>query len=148
MAELTKKRTSPSLFGGWPIGDDFFNDFFGSDFPVMKQMKSMPTVNIKESEKDYQLELSAPGLKKEDFNVEIDQQVLRISFEDSKEKSEKEDNYTRREFYKSSFQRSFVLPENVNEDEISAEYRDGILYMVLPKYQNGNTFEKKAIAIK
>jgi HSP20 family protein len=148
MAELTKTRKSPSLFGGWPIGDDFFNDFFGNEFPAMKQIKSMPTVNIKETESNYQLELSAPGLKKEDFNVEIDQQVLKISFDESKEKSEEEGNYTRREFYKSSFQRSFMLPENVNDDEITAEYKEGILYMVLPKYQNGNTFEKKSIAIK
>ena len=115
---------------------DFFNtdDFFDRNW-LSKWEKEFPAVNIAEDEKKYSVEVVAPGFKKDDFKLKVDDDILTISAES---KSENEDNgkgkeYTRREYSYNSFTRSFRLPDDVKDDSISAAYRDGILILELPK---------------
>ncbi len=93
----------------------------------------IPAVNIKEENDKFVMEMAAPGLKKEDFNINLDNYQLTISSEAKKEKEDKKDNYTRREFLYSSFSRSFTLPKTVDVDKIKADYKNGVLMVTLPK---------------
>lgn len=103
----------------------FFNvPFFNTDFPA---------VNVLEKDDHYELEVSAPGYNKKDFKVMADNGMLTISAENSSEKKEESENYTRREFSRSSFTRSFTLPENVAGEDIKAKYQDGLLRIDLKK---------------
>lgn len=124
------------------------NDFFKPDwFGGMDTLTNVPAVNIKENEKDFVLELAIPGFKKEDFNIEIDNDMLTISSEVKKDSEIKEDNYTRREFSVSSFKRAFSLPETVNADAINAVYEGGILKLTLPKREEALPKPKRLIEI-
>ena len=122
--------TIPSFF------DNLFNrdwlDWTSSNFSNTNT--TLPAVNIRESENDYDIEVAAPGMKKDDFQINIDKNILTISSEKEDEKKEEKDNYSRREFSYQSFQRSFNIPDNVVDGEkISAKYSDGILHIKLPK---------------
>lgn len=120
-----------------------FDDFFGRDFfdfapakSFSNFVKTAPAVNILENEKEFKIEVAAPGLKKEDINVEIEDGLLTISSEMKQEKEEKnkEGNYTRREFSYSSFKRSFSVDEDsVDTDNIEAKYENGVLNIHVPK---------------
>ena len=125
------------------------NDIFKPDwFGGMENMNTnVPAVNIKENEDNFELELSVPGFKKDDFNVEIDESVLTISSEVKSKNETKEDKYTRREFYFSSFKRSFTLPETIDEAKINANYEDGILRLSLPKKEDALPKPKRLIKI-
>lgn len=115
---------------------DFFNvgNFFDSRW-LSKWDKEFPAVNIAENEKNYSVEVVAPGSRKEDFKLKVADDILTISPESKSEKKEngKEKEYTRREYSYSSFTRSFRLPDDVKDDSISASYQDGILTLELPK---------------
>ncbi len=93
----------------------------------------MPSVNIIDNEKDFVLEVAAPGIKKDEFNINLENNVLTISREVKEEKEEKNDNYTRREFSYGSFSRSFTLPKTIRHEDIKADYNEGILRVTLPK---------------
>jgi len=93
----------------------------------------IPAVNIKEESDKFILEMAAPGMNKDDFKVNLDNYQLTISAEQKKEKKEKEDSYTRREFVYSSFSRSFTLPKTIDIEKIKADYKNGILSLALPK---------------
>lgn len=108
---------------------------------------TIPAVNIKESETDFKLELFAPGLKKEDFNIEIDQKTLSISSEKQTETEENNETYSRKEFSFTSFKRTFNLPETVNFDTIEANYENGILNLRLPKREEALPKPKRMIEI-
>jgi len=108
---------------------------------------NVPSANIKETEKDYLIELAAPGLTKKDFKVEVDNGVLTISAEKKEEKKEKEEGYTRREYYYNSFSRSFTLPENSKSDKIDAKYEDGVLKLTVAKKEITPMKAKKEIAV-
>lgn len=126
------------------------NEIFKPDwFGGLENMNSnIPSVNIKENEKDFEIELVVPGRKKEDFNIEIDNNVLTISSEVNSEKEASEENYTRREFGFSSFKRAFTLPETIDEEKIKADYLDGILSFTLPKRKEALPKPKRLIALK
>ena len=94
---------------------------------------SYPAVNISEEEKEFTLELAAPGLKKDDFKINLENHLLTISKEKSEEKEDAKGNFTRREFVYNSFSRSFKLPKIILENKIKADYTDGILRIALPK---------------
>ncbi len=115
---------------------DFFNvdNFFDNNW-MRKWEKEFPAVNIAENEKSYSIEVVAPGFRKEDFKLKVDDDVLTISAESKSEQkeTEKEKEYTRREYSYNSFTRSFRLPDNVKDDSISAAYQDGVLKLELPK---------------
>ncbi len=114
-------------FSSWM--DDFFPD---NGFKTMKGV-SMPAVNVSETKSAFKLKVAAPGFKKEDFKLEVQNGMLMISGETKEEKEEKDEQYTRQEYSFSSFSRSFTLPENVKGDDIAAEYKDGVLKITLPK---------------
>lgn len=107
----------------------------------------MPAVNIKESEVDFKLEFYAPGLKKEDFNIEIDQKTLNISSEKQSENEDNNEKYSLKEFSFSSFKRTFNLPETVNFDAIEANYENGVLNVSLPKREEALPKPKRMIEI-
>jgi HSP20 family protein len=117
----------------------FFDDFFTKDLVnhnnnVSKRWSQMPSVNVKETEGDYQIELAAPGMKKSDFNVEVKNDQLTITAEKKTEAKDTSDNYVRREFNYSKFERSFTLPsKKYDESGIQAKYEDGILLLLIPK---------------
>ncbi len=102
---------------------------------------SSAPVNIKETDKAYELHLVAPGLKKEDFKLNLEQNILTISFEQKEESNEQTEKWIRNEYTKRSFKRSFTLNEKVNASGITAKYEDGILNVSLPKKE---TEEKSA----
>ena len=118
----------------------FFNDFFDNDW-MMKTNATAPAINVVESDKDYKVEVAAPGMKKEDFNIHLsDNNELVITMEQKNENKEEHKKYLRREFAYSKFQQSFVLPDDVEKEKISASVTDGILTIDLPKH----TPEEKA----
>ncbi len=92
----------------------------------------VPAVNIFETENDFQLEIAAPGMRKEHFNIHVDDKKLTISAE-QKEEAESKVKYARKEFGYKTFKRTFALPNSVNIDKISASYEDGILKLTVPK---------------
>lgn len=91
-----------------------------------------PSVNIIENDKNFVIEFAVPGVKKEDFNINLEDRVLTVSREAKEEETNKE-NYTRREFVYGSFSRSFTLPKSIKYDDITAKYNEGILVLSLPK---------------
>ncbi len=122
---ITRRSYKPFLWSSL-FDDDFF--------PVVSgRNTSMPAVNIKEDEKKFTLDLAVPGIEKKDLKIEINEDVITISSEHSEEKVDDRDDFKRREFSYSTFCRSFYLPENVSKDKIEANYKDGILSVVLPK---------------
>jgi HSP20 family protein len=115
----------------------YMPNFFDDDFlPVLSnRSSSMPSVNIREDEKNFALELAVPGIDKNDLKIDINEDVLTISSENRNETEENKEGYKRKEFSYSSFCRSFYIPENVDRDKIEANYKDGILSVVLPKQE-------------
>ncbi|HVW99165.1 MAG TPA: Hsp20/alpha crystallin family protein, partial [Candidatus Babeliaceae bacterium] len=97
-----------------------------------------------ESKDDYQLSLAVPGMKKDDFNIDVNGSMITISSEKEESKEEKEKNYNRKEYNYSSFSRSFPLPDEVNKEKIDARYEDGVLKITLPKKEEA----KKVVANK
>lgn len=138
--QLTKRSVSPLFnrlndFGFFPTR--FFGDFW-DEFPTFTtdMMTGSVNVNVKETDNLHQIQLSAPGYKKENFKIDINDSTLTISNEFSEEKSSEKERYSHKEFRKSSFSRSFYLPENLKTDEITAKYEDGILYIDIPKSES------------
>lgn len=128
------------------IAEHLFNgnigDVVGSDF-----VKTQPYSNIIETEEAFRIELAAPGLEKNDFQINIEKDSLKISVEKKKEAVTENEKFTRREFGYTSFFRSFNLSDNVNTEEISAKYENGVLYISLPKKQKEQTSIKRTIEI-
>ena len=148
---LVKRNTDnwlPSIF------DDMFKtdwmDNGNGNSGINRIGTSVPAVNISENEDAFTLEVAAPGKTKKDFNLELDNGVLTISSEDRKEEEKKDSNgrFTRREFSYSSFKRAFSLPETVESEKISAEYKNGVLMINLPKREDAKVQPKKMIDIK
>ncbi len=124
---------------------NLFDDDF---FPVISnRTSSMPAVNIREDEKNYALELAVPGIDKKDLKIDINEDVLTISSETKSENEETKDGYKRKEFSYTSFCRSFYIPENVNRDNIEANYKDGILTVSLPKQEEEKTKISREVKI-
>ncbi|MBL7696896.1 MAG: Hsp20/alpha crystallin family protein [Chitinophagaceae bacterium] len=136
----------PSVF------DDFFkpwNEWFTNGGGMLSKPLTVPAVNVIENHDEYKLSLAAPGMKKSDFEIDVEGNMLTISSEKEEKKEDKDEQYTRREYSYSSFSRSFSLPEDVKQDKIEAAYEDGILKISLPKKEEakGKTISKH-IAIK
>jgi HSP20 family protein len=136
----------PSRTGYFP--GSIFDEFFaGLDFPVAETTK-MPSVNVKENDNAYELEVQAPGLTKEAFNVEVENDMLVISAEAKHEEVKEGEKYTRKEFSYQSFKRSFRLPEGqVDLEKIDGKYEHGILRITLPKLAEEAIKATKRIAI-
>lgn len=108
---------------------------------------SVPPVNIRETDTAFEVELSAPGKSKNDFNIELDNDMLTISAEYNNETTTEEGKFTRKEFSHSSFKRAFTLPETVKEEDIKASYENGILKISLPKKEEALPKAKRMIDI-
>ncbi len=127
---------------------DMFSNFFDSDFiDYFNKRGYDPAANIIEHPESFELNLAAPGLKKEDFKINLDNNILTISSELENEKHEERKNFTRKEFFYGSFSRSFTLPKTINIDKIKAEYENGILTVMLPKKDEAKVDIKKEIKI-
>ncbi len=127
------RRPNNSLSGFPRLFEDFFGrDVFNSPF-FQESSATVPAVNIRDNDENYVLELAAPGMKKEDFHVSLQDRLLTISSESKSENTEEKENFSRKEFSYSSFKRSFTLPESVDQDNISANYTDGLLSLTIPK---------------
>lgn len=135
-----------------PDISNIFDDFFGGDFfnaPVATGNRSVPAVNVRETENEYEIEVAAPGLEKKDFKVEVNNNVLTIACEKEENKEEKEKGFTRREFSYTGFRRSFAIPRNeVDESKIDAAYKDGILKLTLHKREEVKPKPSRMIEIK
>lgn len=133
----------PSLLSDFFDTDRFFNNSF-----FEKELgHSLPAVNIKENGKEFDIEFAAPGFKKDDFNVNVEENVLTISAEKKDEKKEENDRFTRKEFSYNSFSRSFTLPQTVISEKIDAKYNDGILRLCIPKKEGAKSLSKKEIKV-
>ena len=134
----------PSVF------DDMFKtDWLGGTTNVNSIGTSIPAVNIHESEDSFKVEVAAPGKTREDFTIELDNDVLTISSEEKKENetTENDGRYTRREFSYTNFKRAFSLPETVNSEDISASYNNGVLEILIPKKEEAKQQPKRMIEI-
>lgn len=135
----------PSLF------DRFFeNDLFDwSNRNYSNTNTTLPSVNIKESNEDFEVEVAAPGFSKNDFRIELNHYLLTISSEKELDKETKEgQQFTLREFSYQSFSRSFTLPNSADSEKIGAKYENGILRILIPKKEEAKPKPAKAIEIK
>ncbi|MDX1684760.1 MAG: Hsp20/alpha crystallin family protein [Saprospiraceae bacterium] len=129
----------------WPVmSDPFDNDWFMNRFVTPDWA---PAINVVDNESSYEIEVAAPGIKKEDFNVAVNNGMLNISGKGEKEEEEKTKNYARKEFSSQSFTKTFTLPDNVDEDSIQARYEDGVLRINLKKTKK-ELPPKKEVAIQ
>lgn len=145
---MTQVRSKNENFTPTLFTDIFDNaKFFGKNWLEKEFGQLFPAVNIKESSKDFSLEFAAPGFKKEDFKVTVENDVLNISAETKEEKNEENKKFTRREFTYNSFSRSFSLPENANTESIDAKYENGILNLSIPKKEESKPLPKKDIKV-
>jgi HSP20 family protein len=127
---------------------DFFNQdtFINHDFFNLE--KTMPSMNVKEHDDDFEIELAAPGFDKKDFIIEMKDDVLEVSAERKEEESEKKEDYTRREFSYNSFKRTMQLPTSVDQEkDAKATYKDGILRLKLLKREEAKEKPKKMIEV-
>jgi len=137
-----------------PTWSNFFNDFLNRDWYDWSNQNfsltntTIPSVNIKENENEFEVEMAAPGMTKDDFKIELNNSVLTISSEKQSENQSKEDkNITRREFSYQSFSRSFTLPVIVETEKISAKYENGILRVNIPKKEEAKPKPLKQIKV-
>ncbi|MBB5396110.1 MULTISPECIES: Hsp20/alpha crystallin family protein [unclassified Mucilaginibacter] len=134
------KRSNGSLMPGFnDVFDSIFNDTFFSDRMVAR----VPAANISETEDHFHVELAAPGLKKEDFKINLDRNVLNISVETQNENNNTQKNYSKREYSYSSFVRSFTLPETADYENIEAGYSDGILKIDIAKREEAKAVRRQ-----
>lgn len=129
-----------------------FSEFFNRDWFDTANMgfndSTMPAVNIKETKDDFEVEVAAPGMKKDDFKIELDNNLLVISSEkEQKNEEQAEGEFTRREFSYQSFKRSFTLPKTIEDKKIKASYKDGVLNIILPKKEEAKEKPKRMIEI-
>jgi HSP20 family protein len=146
MRDIEKRNGERSLYS--PLRDFLdFESFLPTD--LLRSTKNMlPAVNISEDRKNYNVEVVAPGFRKEDFKVDVADDILTISAESKHEASEEDKGkqYSRREYSHSSFTRSFQLPEDIKDDNIEANYSDGVLKLSIPKSEQ-KIKQRKSIQI-
>lgn len=125
---------------------DWVSSFYdGSAFNAL----TIPAANVTEDKDSYKLSLAAPGMKKEDFKIQLEGNILTVSAEKEEKKEEKNEKYRRQEYNYSSFSRSFNVPESISKDKIEAHYEEGVLKLKLPKNEEGKKNGKSiAIAVK
>jgi HSP20 family protein len=139
---LIRKQTPffPSLI------DDFINNDWNVKVPSLST--SMPAVNIKELDSQFEIELAVPGKRKDDFEIEVENGILSISSTEEEKQLNENGKFTRREFSYTSFRRSFTLPDSVDPTKIDASYKEGLLQVLLPKHKEAQPQPKKLIKIR
>ncbi len=132
------------------VFDDFFkpwNEWFDSG-NIWGRTMNIPAVNITETKDDYRVVLAVPGMKKDDFKIDVEGNMLTISSEKEETREEKDKKFTRKEYNYSSFSRSFTLPNEILKDKIEAKYEDGLLKISLPRKEEMKAILAKHIAVK
>jgi len=122
-----KRTTSPKLF------DDFWGSSLSNFFDASFFGESHPSLNIKETDEAYTLEVAVPGMPKDAFDINVENGLLRLKAEQKHEDNQEDDTYVRREFSYQSFERTFQLPDDVDSEAINASYIDGVLHIELPR---------------
>ena len=134
-----------------PTLSNFFDDFFTRDlfsWPSSSSTgTSIPKVNIYETEGEFHVEMAAPGMSKDDFKVELDNNMLTISSQKESEINDDKKNYQRREYIYQSFVRTFNLPDSAEAEKINAKYLDGVLNLIIPKKEEAKRKPLKTIKI-
>ncbi|GAA4729746.1 Hsp20/alpha crystallin family protein [Flavisolibacter ginsenosidimutans] len=149
LTKWNNNRNQPAL-------TNLFDDFFSRDLWNWGMANNsttnttIPAVNIRETAENLEVEMAAPGMKKDDFKIELDGNNLTITSESEKENDMKEgERYTRREFSYQSFQRTFTLPRDVVDvDQINAKYENGVLHLLIPKKEEAKQKPPRTIEIK
>ena len=140
LVKFSPEKKNNSLMPGFnDIFESFFNDAFLSD----RMTTRVPAANISETPDHFHIELAAPGLKKDDFKLNLEQNVLTISVEQRQENSDDKKNYSKREYSYSSFVRSFTLPDSADDSGIEAEYIDGILKINIAKREEAKSVRRQ-----
>jgi HSP20 family protein len=130
LVKFNNNKGANALMPGFnDVFESIFNDTFFNDRMVAR----VPAVNISETEESYHLELAAPGLKKQDFKISLDRDVLNISVEQQSENKEESKRFSKKEFSYASFVRSFTLPDLADRNRIEAAYEDGVLKVAIAK---------------
>lgn len=132
---------------GYSTFNELFDSFFKDSFVNDKLISRVPAVNISESDGHYHIELAAPGLKKEDFKISLDRDVLSISAEVKEENQESNKKINRKEYSYASFVRSFNLPDLIDHSNIEATYVDGILKIDIAKKEEAKVLTRE-ISVK
>lgn len=140
LPNLRNRTTLPNLL------DEFFGNEPTNFFKASSEY-TMPSVNITENKDEFIIDFAAPGLKKDDFKINLHNDVLKISSEKKENKENKDEKEVRREFFYSSFERTFILPDGVDADKIAASYKDGILKVVIPKKEEAKEKPLRTIKI-
>ena len=134
--------TAPGIF------TDFFNDgFFDNELMNLPLTRWVPNANVRETSDEYIIELAAPGMEKDEFKVEAQEDLITIEGSHEEEMEERDEAYHRKEFKTTSFKRSFRLPQSVITDKVDAKYAHGILKLTLPKREEAKSIGKKLIKI-
>ncbi len=147
---MTLIRTNRDLF---PALNGMFDDFFNTEMNDWRQSNfsstntTLPKVNIRENDDGFQVEMAAPGMTKNDFNINVEQNILTISSSKEAEEKDEDSRYTKREFAYQSFQRSFTLPDTADGEKISAKYENGILEVNIPKREEAKPKPPRKITI-
>ncbi|MFC4210674.1 Hsp20/alpha crystallin family protein [Pedobacter lithocola] len=128
-----------------PYYNNVFDSLFSDAVSKNKMVDKSPNVNIYENEDAYVIELAAPGLKKEDFQINLKKDMLSVWAEVKKDENQKAKDFTRKEFDYSSFARSFNLPDTADADKITAEYKDGILHINISKKDDSKLQHKEIV---
>ena len=126
--------------------DEFVNRDWNIELPSFST--TVPAVNIIEKETEYKIELAVPGMRKNHFEIEMEEGILSISANQDEEKTSEKGKFTRREFSYNSFRRSFTIPESVDPAKIDANYTEGVLFISLPKRKEALPQPKKLINIR
>ncbi len=144
MSNLMKRN---NFWPGTSTVDQFLTDSLFNWRNEMSGITGSPRVNIRETDDEFLVEMAAPGMKRDDFHVELDNDMLKISTEIQNSNEDENDSYTRREFSFESFSRSFYLPNTVEADKIKAKYEDGMLRLMIPKKEEAKRKPPRTIKI-
>ena len=135
----TGNKHNDPVHGFTDIFESFLNDSFISD----RMISRVPAVNIMENEDNYEIDMAAPGLKKDDFKISLDKNLLTISVEQKSQTTENNKQWNKREFNYNSFARSFALPDSVDDGKIEAEYNNGLLRIYVAKMEEAKTVSRR-----
>ena len=141
LVKLNHPRRMSNIF------DNFFENEFQNDYRN-DSCYGKPAANIMESKDEFEVSIAAPGLNKKDFKINLENNILAVSVESKEEIVDENKKYTRKEFLRNSFKRSFTIPRTVEVEKINAEYKDGILNVVLPKKAEAKIDLNKEIIVK
>ena len=140
LVKFNRERNNGSLMPGFnDVFDSILNDTFFNDRLVSR----VPAANISETSNYYHVELAAPGLKKDDFKLSLDRNVLNISVEQHQENNSEQKNYSKREYSYSSFVRTFALPDTADDNRIEASYTDGVLKVDIAKKEEAKMISRQ-----